>query len=53
MSAQCEFCVRTVPKNKAVLVKELMIYKNPGLVKFSEILFDIFGGEFAVKDFRC
>lgn len=41
MTKECDFCVTKVSEKNAVNVKELVIDKSPGIVKFTDVLADV------------
>jgi hypothetical protein len=42
MDKKCGFCLEKLKKDDFVSVKELMIDTHPRIVKFTDILFDLF-----------
>ena len=42
MAKKCDFCLNKLKADEGFNVKEIVIDKNPGIIKLSDVLLDLF-----------
>lgn len=42
MARKCDFCLNKLKANEGLNVKEIVIDKNPGIIKLTDVLLDLF-----------